>query len=57
MWVNAHNLGRYWKIGAQQALFVPGCWLWKSENVIEVLELENAGTATIPGGTQPIWKK
>jgi beta-galactosidase len=57
VWVNGHNLGRYWKIGAQQALFVPGCWLRKGANQVVVFELENAGSAAISGGTQPIWKR
>jgi beta-galactosidase len=26
-WINGHNLGRYWKIGPQQSLFVPAPWL------------------------------
>ncbi len=57
VWVNGHNLGRYWKIGAQQALFVPGCWLKKGGNLVEVFELEYAGSATISGGTMPIWER
>ena len=27
VYVNGHNLGRYWKIGPQQTLFVPAPWL------------------------------
>ena len=26
LWVNGHNLGRYWNIGPQQALYCPGAW-------------------------------
>jgi len=39
VWVNGHNLGRYWEIGPQQTLYVPVEWLKKGNNVIEVLEL------------------
>ena len=27
VWVNGHNLGRYWRIGPQQSLFLPGAWI------------------------------
>ena len=37
-WVNGHNLGRYWSIGPQQTLYVPGCWLKAGVNEIEVLD-------------------
>ena len=39
IFVNGFNLGRYWKIGPQKALYLPGCLL-KEENEIVVLELE-----------------
>ncbi len=40
VWVNGHNLGRYWNIGPQQTLYLPGCWLKKGTNRITVLEME-----------------
>lgn len=39
VWVNGHNLGKYWSIGPQQTLYVPAEWLKKGENKIVVLEL------------------
>jgi len=39
VWVNGHNLGRYWAIGPQQTLYVPAEWLRKGQNDITVLEL------------------
>jgi beta-galactosidase len=39
VWVNGHHLGRYWKIGPQQTLYVPVEWLKKGANEIVVLEL------------------
>jgi beta-galactosidase len=42
LFVNGHNLGRYWHIGPQQALFCPGTWLKKGRNEIIILELEKA---------------
>ena len=29
VWVNGHNLGRYWNAGPQQRLYCPGIWLKK----------------------------
>ncbi len=39
VWINGHNLGRYWAIGPQQTLYVPAEWLRKGPNDIRVLEL------------------
>jgi beta-galactosidase len=39
VWVNGHNLGRYWNIGPQQTMYVPGPWLKAGENEIVVLDL------------------
>lgn len=39
VWVNGHNLGRYWNVGPQQTVYVPVEWLKKKDNEIEVLEL------------------
>ena len=38
VWINGFNIGRYWKIGPQETLYVPG-ELLKEENTIEVFEL------------------
>jgi beta-galactosidase len=39
VWVNGHNLGRYWRVGPQQTVYVPVEWLKKKGNEIVVLEL------------------
>ena len=38
VFVNGFNLGRYWHIGPQQTLYIPG-ELLKEDNTIEILEL------------------
>ncbi len=38
-WVNGHNLGRYWNIGPQQTMYVPGPWLKAGANEIVILDL------------------
>ncbi|MBQ7901803.1 MAG: beta-galactosidase [Clostridia bacterium] len=39
VWINGFNLGRYWEIGPQRTLYVPGEILKEKDNVIEVFEL------------------
>ena len=57
VWVNGHNLGRYWKIGPQQTLYLPGCWLKSGQNEVIVLDLEVPKTATLAGVAKPILDK
>jgi beta-galactosidase len=42
VFVNGHNLGRYWNVGPQQTLYLPGCWLKKGKNEITVFEQINS---------------
>lgn len=39
VWINGHNLGKFWAIGPQQTLYVPKEWLKVGKNEISVLEL------------------
>ena len=57
VWVNGHNLGRYWSIGPQQTLYVPVEWLKKGKNDIVVLELLKPGQNTLNGIAKPILNK
>lgn len=45
VWVNGFLLGRYWNIGPQETLYVPGPLLRAGENEITVLELHASGDA------------
>lgn len=49
VWVNGYNIGRFWKIGPQQTLFMPGCWLKKGKNEIIVLDFETPTNTAIEG--------
>lgn len=56
VWVNGHNLGRFWKIGPQQTLYLPGVWLKKGANEIVVFD-EGPSSSVVPtiqGLDQPI---
>ena len=53
-WVNGHNLGRYWNIGPQQTMYVPGPWLKAGENEIVILDLLGPEQPVIAARDQPI---
>ena len=58
MFVNGHNLGRYWTIGPQQQLFLPGAWLHGSSQDNEVLVLDlspRSGSRTASGKSTRRW--
>ncbi|KAI6092090.1 glycoside hydrolase family 35 protein [Hypoxylon rubiginosum] len=57
VWVNGFNLGRYWIVGPQQSLYLPGTILkTDTENEIVVLELEPSGeTLTASGQAERVW--
>lgn len=54
VWVNGHAMGRFWEIGPQQTLFMPGCWLKEGENEIIVFDLKGPAEAKVVGLKQPI---
>ena len=54
VWVNGHALGRFWEIGPQQTLYMPGCWLKEGENEIIVLDLKGPAEAKVTGRKKPI---
>lgn len=54
VWVNGHNLGRYWYIGPQQTLYLPGVWLRRGRNQVVVFALEGAPPKSIAGIKEPI---
>lgn len=41
VFVNGQSLGRYWKVGPQQTLYLPGCWLKKGKNEVVVFEMQH----------------
>ncbi len=53
-WINGHSLGRYWNIGPQQTLYVPGPWLKKGENEVIVVELLDSSQEKTGGLDAPI---
>lgn len=53
VWVNGHAMGRFWSIGPQQTLYVPGCWLKKGKNEVIVLDIVGPEQAVTWGQAEP----
>jgi len=49
VWVNGHNLGRYWNIGPQFSLYCPEPWLVKGKNEIIIFDLLQLEAMPIKG--------
>ena len=45
VYINGHAIGRFWSIGPQQTLYVPGCWLKKGTNEVIVLDIVGPSAA------------
>lgn len=54
VWVNGHNLGRYWNIGPQKRLYCPSPWLREGMNEIMIFDLHQTESKTIKGEKAPM---
>lgn len=54
VWINGHNLGRYWEIGPQQTVYVPAEWLKPGKNEVVVFELIKPASSTLLGRDKAI---
>jgi len=54
VWVNGHNLGRYWNVGPSQTLYLPAPWLKAGQNEIIVLDLFEPKKTAVQGLAEPI---
>jgi len=54
VWVNGHQLGRFWGIGPEQTLYVPGPWLHAGRNEVVVFDLLAPEHPTLQGLAHPI---
>ena len=55
VWVNGHCIGRFWEVGPQQTLYMPGCWLKKGKNEIVILDITGPTQAKVEGLKKPIF--
>ena len=54
-WINGTPLGRAWDVGPQAALFLPGSWLKKGQNLLVVLDLQANGFSTPETTEHELW--
>jgi len=54
VFLNGHNLGKYWQIGPQQTLYVPACWLKKGVNEVIVFDELKDGHTSLEAMPNPI---
>ena len=48
VWINGHAIGRFWNLGPQQTLYVPGPWLREGKNEVVVFDLFGSQSASRP---------
>lgn len=53
VWVNGHNLGRFWEIGPQTRLYCPASWLKRGVNKIVVFDMLKTEAASVGGFAEP----
>lgn len=49
LWVNGHNMGRFWNIGPQLRLYVPAPYLKPGKNQIDIIDLHETTPQPIRG--------
>lgn len=49
VWVNGHNLGRFWEIGPQKRLYCPATWLKAGQNEVVVFDMLGNQAAPVAG--------
>ncbi|MGH9599001.1 MAG: beta-galactosidase, partial [Terracidiphilus sp.] len=54
VWIDGHAIGRYWDIGPQDTLYVPGPWLHAGWNQIVVFDIDGVQSPRLAGLTAPI---
>lgn len=55
VFINGKNIGRYWsKVGPQQTLYIPGVWLKKGKNTIQIFEQIFEGNRSVNSIDHPI---
>jgi beta-galactosidase len=53
--LNGFNLGRYWRLGPQKRLYIPGPILKKGRNSLVVFESDGRTSSTVALCEQPLW--
>jgi beta-galactosidase len=54
VWINGRPLGRFWDIGPQQTLYLPGPWLHAGQNELVVFDLRGEPGRSVEGKLTPM---
>lgn len=57
LWLNEHNLGRFWSIGPVYTLYAPGPWMRRGMNSLTFFDLTSDATDRISTVLQPKYGK
>jgi len=55
MWVGEHNLGRFWSIGPQYALYTPAPWLHPGSTTVTFFDLLGNSSDRLTTAIAPIF--
>lgn len=56
VWINGFDIGRFWDVGPQRTLYIPGALL-KEENIIEILDINPTGKKSIKFADKMIFEE
>jgi beta-galactosidase len=51
VWINGHNLGRFWNLGPQKKLFCPSPWMREGLNEIMIFDIHQTEGKMLSGST------
>lgn len=55
LWLDKHNMGRFWSIGPVYSLYLPAPWLKKGKNTITFFDLQGGEQVVLKSVDAPIW--
>lgn len=55
LWLNGRNLGRYWSLGPQGSLYVPGPWLRRGVNEVVIFDVTHQTDPRMSGTIGPLY--
>ncbi len=53
LWINGHALGRFWNVGPQKTLYLPGPWLKPGKNELVIFDTGSAPFRSVEGLAAP----
>ena len=53
LWLNGRAMGRFWNVGPQKTLYIPGPWLKQGMNEVIIFDMDGKLDETLQGLTKP----